>query len=163
MGDFFPPFDFDLDFNDDAGLASGVLHDVLGPPDQDFSLSVLDTIPRQQDALDLAKAAFPATGEDAIRWLASEPSLKNFDRVIINHFINIFLREVPSTFTSFLGLEISKATNEEEVLAMAAIGGLYSSTRGSHIIARAMTGDARRLALTRVSFTGDLRLMHSPD
>jgi len=105
----------------------------------------------QQDRLETSKAAFPHISNDASQWLRTKPSIWKFDRVVINHFLNIFLKQVPFTLTSFLDFVIRESTIEEEILAIAAVGGLYSTTSGSHIVAKAMCADARRLLLTRVS------------
>ncbi|RSL56815.1 hypothetical protein CEP53_006690 [Fusarium sp. AF-6] len=99
---------------------------------------------------EIAEAMFPSLNSDASRWLTTRPSLSNFDHVIVNRFINLFVMEVPETFISFKNFHIKWSTNEEEVLAVAAFGGLYSTTQGSHVIARAMCSDSRRLLLTRI-------------
>ena len=105
---------------------------------------------QQQHPKDSSKAVFPHINSDASQWLTTKPSIWNFDRVVINHFLDIFLRQVPPTLTSFLGFVIRESTSEEEVLAIAAVGGLYSMTSGSQIMAKAMYADVRRLLLTRV-------------
>jgi len=90
-------------------------------------------------------------GHDASRWLASVPSITKFDRSIVNHFMTTFMKEVPHTLTSFANFSVQGSTTAAEVLAIAAVGGLYCTTSGSHIVAKAMCSDARRILLTRVS------------
>jgi hypothetical protein len=125
-----------------AGLDKGIAEPTSANPDAQE---------RQRQSTGYFQAAFPRVSNDASQWLMSKPSLWKFDRVVINDFINIFVRQVPQTLISFFGFSIDEMTLEEEVLAVAAMGGLYSMTSGSHIMARAMCGDARRLMLTRVS------------
>jgi hypothetical protein len=106
---------------------------------------------------------------DAQRWLLTEPSITKFDRTIINHFLTIFMREVPPTLSSFENWAIQSTTSAEEMLSMAAMGGLYSTTSGSQVVAAALCNDARRLLLTRVSsltsfsklFTKTMSQMHT--
>ncbi|KAJ4247093.1 hypothetical protein NW762_013231 [Fusarium torreyae] len=116
-----------------------------------FDLQQLGDVFTQQHQLPaMARNLFPRLDHDASRWLTTKPSVSNFDRTIVNRFLNLFFAHVPSTFTSFESFSISGSTNEEEVLAAASFGGLYCTTRGSLVIARALCSDARRLFLTRI-------------
>ncbi|KAM0205487.1 hypothetical protein ACHAQI_009047, partial [Fusarium lateritium] len=157
------PFDdniFDLfPFIDNYSVQSGLSIDTSAclqqpsanhqPPP--FDLHQFLDAPAQQSHLPvIAAALFPRLDHDASRWLVTRPSISNFDRTIVNRFLNLFFAQVASTFTSFKSFRITSSTNEEEVLAIAAFGGLYCSARGSHVIARALCSDARRLLLTRI-------------
>ncbi|KAF5532896.1 fungal zn(2)-Cys(6) binuclear cluster domain-containing protein [Fusarium mexicanum] len=111
---------------------------------------LISTVAQQYQLPTIASNLFPRLDHDASRWLATKPSVSNFDRIIVNRFLNLFFAQVPSTFTSFESFRISSSTHEEGLLAAAAFGGLYCETRGSLVIARALCSDARRLVLTRV-------------
>ncbi|KAF5565039.1 fungal zn(2)-Cys(6) binuclear cluster domain-containing protein [Fusarium phyllophilum] len=111
---------------------------------------LISTMAQQYQLPDIARNLFPRLDHDASRWLGTKPSVSNFDRTIVNRFLNVFFTQVPSTFTSFECFRISSSTHEEGLLAAAAFGCLYCTTRGSFVIARALCSDARRLVLTRV-------------
>ncbi|KAJ5062299.1 hypothetical protein J3E74DRAFT_473886 [Bipolaris maydis] len=144
---FLFPFDGDMELQECTGFAPDAYQNLTLDTYHDSGIpySILGRGPGQEIPQTLALN----TDQASTRWLSLEPSLDKFDRVIVNHFINLFLQELPSMFSSWDNFRIRKTTTEEEVLAMAAVGGLYSTTSGSHVMARAMSGDARRLALTR--------------
>ncbi|RYC79283.1 hypothetical protein BFJ63_vAg17836 [Fusarium oxysporum f. sp. narcissi] len=157
------PFDdniFDLfPFIDNYSVQSGLSIDASACPQQPsahhqpplFDPHQFPSAFSQQSRLPaIAAALFPRLDHDASRWLVTRPSISNFDRTIVNRFLNLFFAQASSTFTSFKSFRITCSTNEEEVLAIAAFGGLYCTTRGSHVIARALCSDARRLLLTRI-------------
>ncbi|KAJ6287548.1 hypothetical protein J3E71DRAFT_388935 [Bipolaris maydis] len=146
---FLFPFDGDMELQECTGFAPDAYQNLTLDTYHDSGIpySILGRGPGQEIPQTLALN----TDQASTRWLSLEPSLDKFDRVIVNHFINLFLQELPSMFSSWDNFRIRKTTTEEEVLAMAAVGGLYSTTSGSHVMARAMSGDARRLALTRTN------------
>lgn len=106
---------------------------------------------QMQDQSQFLKSLLHSGTNDAVKWLLTIPSITKFDRTIINYFMTICLKELPPTLGSFENWSLKHSTGAEEILAMAAVGGLYSTTNGSHVIASAMCNDARRLLLTRVS------------
>lgn len=55
-----------------------------------------------------------------------------------------------AAFQTFEALAIDEQTLPDVVLAMAAVGGLFSTLQGSFDISVALYNDARRLALGRV-------------
>ncbi len=129
-------------------------HDPSPIGNLDLNAELRCSVPRQLDSLAIPKAAYLQISNEASRWLQTIPSISKFDHVILNHFINLFVQEVVPTFKSFHDFEIRQFTSEEETLAIAAVGGLYSDIAGSDIIARAMLSDLRRLLLTLVISPG---------
>ncbi|KAH7556267.1 hypothetical protein BM1_06793 [Bipolaris maydis] len=142
---FLFPFDGDMELQECTGFAPDAYQNLTLDTYHDSGIpySILGRGPGQEIPQTLALN----TDQASTRWLSLEPSLDKFDRVIVNHFINLFLQELPSMFSSWDNFRIRKTTTEEEVLAMAAVGGLYSTTSGSHVMARAMSGDARSLVI----------------
>ncbi|KAK2668174.1 hypothetical protein RAB80_015554 [Fusarium oxysporum f. sp. vasinfectum] len=86
---------------------------------------LIGTIAQQCQLPAIARNLFPRLDHDASRWLATKPSVYNFDRTNVNRFLNLFFAQVPSTFTSFESFRISSSTHEEGLLAAAAFGGLW--------------------------------------
>ena len=115
----------------------------------DISLAHSTAIARLEGCSDGSRTLL-RDSQQSSAWLVTTPSIVNFDRTIINFFITLFLSKASSTFLSFAGFCISRSTYPEEVLAIAAVGGLYSPRNGSHTIAQAMCSDTRRMLLTRV-------------
>lgn len=103
----------------------------------------------------------PGGGDDRSRvpnlystpnWLQKlSPTIRQFNIEIVNDFIQAFVLYIQPVFTTFADMEITHHTLPDVVLAMAAVGGLYSKHKGSYRISIAMFTDARRLLLGRVS------------
>lgn len=88
---------------------------------------------------------------DRPNWLLDLPSTqRHFDSDIVNYFINGFMTNNAVAFQTFEALKIDDQTLPDVVLAMAAVGGLFSTLPGSFDISVALYNDARRLALGRV-------------
>ena len=97
-----------------------------------------------------SRASSPQSRQEATRWLLTVPSLRKFDRYIINCFLSKFMKNVAPTFSSFRGFKVDDGTTAEKILAMAAVGGLFCSTNGDFNVSRAMCSDARRLLFAQV-------------
>ncbi|KAH7133857.1 hypothetical protein EDB81DRAFT_805209 [Dactylonectria macrodidyma] len=120
------------------------------PLSRGLDIHMADAMTQPAAAPPITTTTFPGLNSDASRWLTTRPSLSNFDRLVVNRFINLFVHKVPQVFISFKDFCIKNSTTEEEVLAVASFGGLYCTAAGSLVIARAMCSDSRRLLLTRV-------------
>jgi hypothetical protein len=103
-----------------------------------------------EENLTFSRSSSPQSRQEATKWLLTSPSIRKFDRHIINCFLSKFIKHVVPTFCSFKDLKIDEGTTSEKILAMAAVGGLFCTTNGSFQVARAMCSDARRLHLNRV-------------
>ncbi|EXA34406.1 hypothetical protein FOVG_14386 [Fusarium oxysporum f. sp. pisi HDV247] len=143
--DYFNGCGSNMDVAADSQQFNGDLPTAQFDPQQ-----VIGTIAQQCQLPAIARNLFPRLDHDASRWLATKPSVSSFDRTMVNRFLNLFFAQNPSTFTSFESFRISSSTHEEGLLAAAAFGGLYCTTRGSLVIARALCSDARRLFITRI-------------
>jgi hypothetical protein len=96
------------------------------------------------------RASSPQSRQEETKWLLTIPSIRKFDRQILNCFLSKFMKHVVPIFCSFKGFKVDEGTTSEKILAMAAVGGLFCTTNGSFQVARAMCSDARRLHLNRV-------------
>lgn len=67
-----------------------------------------------------------------------------YDKEVLNILLNIAQRNLSSTFKVFSNFEYHGDTNYELCLAMAAVGGLFSTTPGSTAVAKSLYNDARR-------------------
>lgn len=84
-------------------------------------------------------------------WLQNiSQTIRHFDLEIVNAFLGAFLLHIEPVFSTFKGFSFTAQTLPDVILAMAAVGGLYSDHRGSFHIAIAMFTDSRRLVLGRV-------------
>jgi len=98
-----------------------------------------------------SRSSSPQSRQEANRWLLTLPSMRKFDRQIINCFLSKFMKHIGPTFCSFTGFKIGESTTSEQILAMAAVGGVFCTTNGSFPVARAMCSDARRLLFAQVN------------
>lgn len=99
-----------------------------------------------------SRAPSPALNQASRLWYSAPPVLQDYNQVIIDTFIRIFQRHVTVTFPIFR--DASSETNYDAActLALAAVGGLFSTVAGSNKVARSMYNDARRLLLAFVGF-----------
>ncbi|CAK7204883.1 hypothetical protein SEUCBS139899_007645 [Sporothrix eucalyptigena] len=84
-------------------------------------------------------------------WLHKVPSTVHpHDPHIVRAFVEEFLVNMSHTFPTFQNLNVHGDTLPDVILAMAAVGGLFSKIDGSFRVAMSMYTDARRLASGRV-------------
>ncbi|OAQ75033.1 fungal zn(2)-Cys(6) binuclear cluster domain-containing protein [Purpureocillium lilacinum] len=83
--------------------------------------------------------------EQTARWLRMPLVPRTYDLEVLNSLLNIFLRHVSETFTSFKGFAITSHTQPEQILAMAAVGSLFVNLKGSPRISRVLFTDSNRL------------------
>lgn len=86
----------------------------------------------------------------ASMWYSAPASLSDHDPDIINVFLNLFCRNVSKVFKLFRDVELTTSARPEYVLAMAAVGGLYCTTKGSFDFSKSMYNDSRRLLFASV-------------
>lgn len=72
-----------------------------------------------------------------------------YDREVINVLLNNARRHLATTFGIYANFEATVDTSHELCLAMAAVGGLFSSVEGSTTVAKALYNDARRIHLEK--------------
>lgn len=70
-----------------------------------------------------------------------------YDREVINVLLNNAQRHLATTFGIYANFEATVDTSHELCLAMAAVGGLFSSVEASTTVAKALYNDARRIHL----------------
>ncbi len=90
--------------------------------------------------------------EQTARWLRMPLVPRTYDLEVLNSLLNIFLRHVSETFTSFKGFAITSHTQPEQILAMAAVGSLFVNLKGSPRISRVLFTDSNRLLNNSVRF-----------
>jgi hypothetical protein len=78
-------------------------------------------------------------------WLKQPFIPRTYDLELINLLLNLFMEYVPATFKSFSNFAITDFTLPEQVLAMSAVGALFSNIESSWKIARTLYGDASRM------------------
>lgn len=151
------PWLSDLNYDAATSFSFSALPSITPSVNASIEAHVNENLPNTlswgSNGLEIHSGVFIHLSDTTAQWMLSAPTMSKFDRAIMNHFINIFMRRVSSTFISFVEFRIQESTTEEELLAIAAVGGLYSRTSGSQIIARAMLDDSRRLFITRVSIS----------
>ncbi|PQK18089.1 hypothetical protein BB8028_0011g00180 [Beauveria bassiana] len=86
-------------------------------------------------------------------WYSKLPTSTVPDAYVVNVFLNIFRRHIPPTFSLFRDMNLSDSPTSSYYMAMAAVGGLFCSVRGSYDVARALYNDSRRILLTKVNCT----------
>ncbi|KAH8719106.1 hypothetical protein HC256_003727 [Beauveria bassiana] len=86
-------------------------------------------------------------------WYSKLPTSTVPDAYVVNVFLNIFRRHIPPTFSLFRDMNLSNSPTSSYYMAMAAVGGLFCSVRGSYDVARALYNDSRRMLLTKVNCT----------
>ena len=90
--------------------------------------------------------------QNAPNWLQGlRSSIGHFDKDIVNYFLEKFFLTTVGAFPTFESFRIESSTLPDVILAMAAVGGLFSRIDGSFDISLSMYMEARRLVLGRVS------------
>ena len=85
-------------------------------------------------------------------WLKGlRSSVGHYDKEILNYFLEKFFLTTTGAFPTFESFKIESSTLPEVILAMAAVGGLFSRIDKSFDISLSMYMEARRLVLGRVS------------
>lgn len=84
-------------------------------------------------------------------WLKQPFVPRTYDLELLNLFLNLFMEYVPATFKSFKNFAITEHTLPEQVLAMSAVGALFSNIESSWKIARTLYGDASRMMVANGS------------
>jgi hypothetical protein len=84
-------------------------------------------------------------------WLTQPLIPRTYDLELLNLFLNLFMEYVPSTFKSFNDFAVIETTPPEQVLAMSAVGALFSTIESSWKIARTLYGDASRMLVANGS------------
>lgn len=89
--------------------------------------------------------------EGTKKWYSAPPDLQRYPTDILVVFLRLFERHIPRTFTVFrYPLVTWRNHSVEYILAMAALGGLFSIVSGKEV-AKSMYNDARRLHLAAFS------------
>ncbi|KAJ9620382.1 hypothetical protein H2204_012292 [Knufia peltigerae] len=78
-------------------------------------------------------------------WIKRPLIPRQYDIEVIDVLIRIFFRHVDKVFSSFTDYEVSVHTLPAQVLAMAAVGALFSNSAGSEIIAKLYYTDSQRM------------------
>ena len=134
----------DIDF-DDLGFIALMPGPVLdSSPTQNYSQLMQEYFDRRYQALN------PCPNKAAMMWYSAPACLRDHDLEIVNVFLNIFSRNMPSFFKLFRDLAITSQTRPDFILAAAAVGGLYCQINGSFEFSKAMYNDSRRLLLASV-------------
>jgi hypothetical protein len=84
-------------------------------------------------------------------WLKQPFLPRTYDLELLNLFLNLFMEYVPATFKSFTDFAITETTLPEQVLAMSAVGALFSNIESSWKIGRTLYGDASRMIVANGS------------
>jgi hypothetical protein len=89
---------------------------------------------------------------EAPPWLCNlSPALQPHDPEIVSYFVNKFMSNVAHILPTYHDIKSTPKGFPDLVLAMAAVGGLFSPIAGSFRMSLSLHTDARRLALGRVS------------
>jgi len=94
----------------------------------------------------------PSLYEEGMKkWYSAPPDVQQYPKDILRIFIRLFKRHIPRTFKIFsYPLDVRRNHSVEYILAMAALGGLFSIVSGKEV-AKSMYNDARRLHLAAFS------------
>lgn len=93
------------------------------------------------------RAGSPTQGESKSSWYSDPPRFHLYDREVINVLLNIGRAHLSTTCPIFSKFEATDRCSKQLCLAMAAVGGLFSTVDGSTTIAKSLYNDARRLEL----------------
>lgn len=85
------------------------------------------------------------------KWLQQPFVPRTYDLELLNLFLNLFMDYVPATFISFENFAVTETTLPEQVLAMSAVGALFSNIEASWKIGRTLYGDASRMLVANGS------------
>ena len=94
-----------------------------------------------------SRASSPTREKAEQLWYSRPPRLQIYDEEVINVFLNLGRLHLFSTFPMFSDFEAKSGTKEELCLAMAAVGGLFCTVKGSYKVAKTLYNDARRMHL----------------
>jgi hypothetical protein len=122
------------------------------PPDNnpkiDKTTQALDTLKQELGAVyDRVHENEPSIDS----WLKQPFIPRTYDLELVNLLLNVFMEYVPATFKSFANFAITEFTLPEQVLAMSAVGALFSNIESSWKIARTLYGDASRMLVANGS------------
>lgn len=92
-----------------------------------------------------SRASSPTVHEAKRTWYSAPPQLQIYDKEVINVLLNVARRHLSTTFGIYADFEAGESTAHELCLAMAALGGLFSSVDGSVTMAKSLYNDARRI------------------
>ena len=84
-------------------------------------------------------------------WLTQPLIPRTYDLDLLNLLLNLFMEYVPATFKSFANFVVVETTRPEQLLAMSAVGALFSTIESSWKIARTLYGDASRMLVANGS------------
>lgn len=94
-----------------------------------------------------ARAGNPTGAETRRSWYSNPPLLHMYDEQVINVLLNIGRAHLSTTFSVFSKFEATEQTSKQLCLAMASVGGLFSTVEGSGAVSKSLYNDARRLEL----------------
>ncbi|KAH8879507.1 hypothetical protein GQ53DRAFT_774903 [Thozetella sp. PMI_491] len=145
------PFSLTLDSENDFSVATDTQGLPYSPDNPQF--------PAESQA---GSRASPAPGAPGLgyrtpnrgglpQWLHQlPPNIQSHDTHIVQAFLEEFLANMDAIFPTFSASTVSLNTLPDLILAMAAVGGLFSKVEGSFRVAMSLYTDARRLATGRV-------------
>ncbi|KAI8961159.1 hypothetical protein F5Y11DRAFT_327507 [Daldinia sp. FL1419] len=115
----------------------------------------IDSDPSMDSAVEMMKDHFqrrsratsPSREEQRRSWYSAPPQLYVYDKDVMNILLNVAKTHISSTFSIFSDFEANYDTRVELCLAMAAVGGLYSTAYASIKVAKMLFNDSRRLLL----------------
>lgn len=96
-----------------------------------------------------SRGSSPTLHQPKRSWYSAPPLLQMYDKEVINVLLNVARGHLATVFRIFSDFQATKDTTHELCLAMAAVGGLYSSVEGSTTIAKSLYNDARRIHLEK--------------
>ncbi|KAK5406889.1 hypothetical protein LTR67_002229 [Exophiala xenobiotica] len=150
LDDFIAPTDFGTWFEDANEFNSADAFGIFLPEDTvdvaDSSMlnavSILrDQLPHCVGGSSSFPHALDGSGDSA------SPQLSVYDNDVLNILLNVAKRHLSPTFVVFAEFQARSSDRIEVVLAMAAVGSLYSAVPESTKIAKMLYNDARRLLL----------------
>nr|OQO24356.1 hypothetical protein B0A51_06640 [Rachicladosporium sp. CCFEE 5018] len=99
-----------------------------------------------------SRPSSPSRDRGAKMWYSKPAGLASHSPDVLKIFIGLFRRHIPQTFAIFAeDADRLIKHHSSYILAMGAVGGLYSIVPGSGDFAQAMHNDARRLSLAELN------------
>ena len=106
----------------------------------DISTTIADGNDTIDDAICIMKEHFqqrsgrssPFREESKQLWYSAPPHLQIYDEEVVNVFLNLGRTHLSSTFPIFSDFDAKVGTKEELCLAMAAVGALFCTVKGSY-------------------------------
>nr|OQO31131.1 hypothetical protein B0A51_02502 [Rachicladosporium sp. CCFEE 5018] len=99
-----------------------------------------------------SRPSSPSRDRGAKMWYSKPADLASHSPDVLKIFIGLFRRHIPQTFAIFAeDADRPIKHSSSYILAMGAVGGLYSIVPGSGDFAQAMHNDARRLSLAELN------------